>query len=431
MQYSIYKEFYPEVEKKINRIAKKAAKYGNPFTFKIVDEVVREIADIENNYTNYYPFVIIELDGEAKVGEYECVAVLEMHESGNLIRRINEVIDIPDRFLHSENVCEHCNTKRNRKNLFVVYSSETNEFKQVGSDCLQLYTHGMNPKYIASFYDCITELEEFDGKLVGGYGKPLYRVSEVLGYAEEIINKMGYFNSSSDLPTRRLVSMMFERSKLSDTIEELNRELLRNRFLEVEFSKQDFYKEETEQRVKDITDYYLSLTDTSEFTHNVQVLLKEGYTSWEYFGYLCYLPEGYNRHIKKEIAEAQQRKIDEKSEYFGEVGKRYKSQNVFDVYILTSWDSIYGYTYMYKIVLESGNILIWKSTKWYSEDELLKVCKIDFTVKEHSEFRGTKQTTVTRCNLILGETKKDTPAPAPWNDEADKAIDEFLNMCNN
>lgn len=426
MQYSIYKEFYPEVEKKINRIAKKAAKYGNPFTFKIVDEVVKKVVDTEIGYTNYYPFVIIELDGEARVGEYECVAVLEMHESGNLIRRINDVIDIPERFLHSENVCEHCNTKRNRKELFVVYSSETKEFKQVGSDCLQLYTHGMNPKYIASFYDCITELEESDGK-VGG-GKPLYRVSEVIGYAEEIINKMGYFNSDSDLPTRRLVSMMFEHDKLSDTVKKLNRELLRNKFLEVEFSKQDFYKEETEQRVKDITDYYLSLTDTSEFIHNVQVLLKEGYTSWEYFGYLCYLPEGYNRHIKKEIAEAQQRKIDEKSEYFGEIGKRYKNQNVFDVYILTSWASIYGYTYMYKIVLESGNILIWKSNKWYSEDELLKVCKIDFTVKEHSEFRGTKQTIVTRCNLILVETKKDTPAP--WDDEADKAINEFLNMCN-
>lgn len=430
MQYSIYKEFYPEVEKKINRIAKKAAKYGNPFTFKIVDEVVREIADIENNYTNYYPFVIIELDGEAKVGEYECVAVLEMHESGNLIRRINEVIDIPDRFLHSKNVCEHCNTKRNRKNLFVVYSSETNEFKQVGSDCLQLYTHGMNPKYIASFYDCITELEEFDGKLVGGYGKPLYRVSEVLGYAEEIINKMGYFNSSSDLPTRRLVSMMFERSKLSDTIEELNRELLRNRFLEVEFSKQDFYREETEQRVEEIINYYLSLTADSEFIHNVQVLLKEGYASWEYFGYLSYLPEGYNRHIKREVAKAEQRLIDEKSIYYGEVGKRYKSIEVGDVRILTGWDSIYGYTYLYKITLKEGNVLIWKSTKYYSEEEMKRVYKMDFTVKEHAEYKGFKQTNVTRCNFSL-EAKKDTPAPAPWNDEADKAIEEFLNMCNN
>lgn len=426
MQYKIYKDFYPEVEKKINRIAKKAARYGNPFTFEIVGEEVHEVTNPESGNTEFYPFVVIELEGEAKVGEYECVAVLEMHKSGNLIRRVNNQIEIPERFLDSENVCEHCNTKRNRKDLYVVYSSETQEFKQVGSDCLQLYTNGMNPKYVASFYDCITELEENDGLFHAGYGKPVYPVDEVLGFAEEIITKIGYFNSDSGLPTRRLVSNMFYRSDLAHNVEELNKELLENKFFEVSFSTKDFYKADTEQRVKDIIEYYLSLTDSSQFTHNVQVLLKEGYASWEYFGYLCYLPEGYNRHIKRQIAKAQQKKVDEKSEHFGEVGKRYKDVDVFDIRILTSWDTIYGYTYMYKIVLESGNILIWKTSNWYSEEELNKPQKIDFTVKEYGEYNGIKQTTVTRCKLNPVKVVETTPATVEPTEDIDKVLDEFL-----
>jgi hypothetical protein len=105
MQYKIYEDFYPTVEKKINRIAKKAAKYNNPFTFQIVDKVVEEVEDEETGYKNYYPFFIVEVDGKAQVGDYICVAVLEMHKTGNIIRKIDGHFDtdIPERFLHSEN----------------------------------------------------------------------------------------------------------------------------------------------------------------------------------------------------------------------------------------------------------------------------------------------------------------------------------------
>jgi hypothetical protein len=403
MQYKIYEDFYPTVEKKINRIAKKAAKYNNPFTFQIVDKVVEEVEDEETGYKNYYPFFIVEVDGKAQVGDYICVAVLEMHKTGNIIRKIDGHFDtdIPERFLHSENMCEHCSTKRNRKQLYIVYNAGTGEFKQVGSDCLALYTGGLNPNWVASYYDCLTELEECDGGYVDCGGTPLYPVEDILAYADEIITKTGYFNSESDLPTKMLVSTMFTPyTSFRDNVWELNDTLHNYKVYDVVFHESDFFKEETKKRVEGMIEYYKSLKPDSEYLHNVQVLLNEGFAKMSHFGFLCYLPEGYNRYLREEKAKAEQRNTELKSEYFGEVGKRYKSQNVSVAKMLTGWENQYGMTYLYQLILESGNILIWKSSSWHSKDELDTVRRIDFTVKEHNEYKDTKQTTITRCKFV-------------------------------
>ena len=42
MVYAIYEDFFPEVEKKLNRVAKKCIKHGNDFTFEVKGEEIRE-----------------------------------------------------------------------------------------------------------------------------------------------------------------------------------------------------------------------------------------------------------------------------------------------------------------------------------------------------------------------------------------------------
>lgn len=397
MQYKIYEEFYNDVEKKLNRIGKKCAKHGNPFTFNVIGEEIKEVIDEYTKRKTYYKFIVIEVEGTAKIDNYECVAILENHMHGNVIRRINNEIEIPERFMHTDNICEHCNSKRQRNELYIIHNTETGEFKQVGSSCLMLYTNGLNAEYVASYIDGITELEEFDG-FIGNGGKWYISNDEVIGYAVEIISKMGYFNSNSNCPTKNLVLDMIDSLKLEDRIENINKTLKNKNFI-VRFDLNDFLKDDTDVIVKEIIKYYLNLESNSEFINNVQVILKDKYVSWNNLGFLCYLPEGYFKHIEKEIKQAEQKNINEKSEYFGEIGKRYKDINIDKIDIVTSYDTMYGTTYIYKIILETGNILIWKSSNWHCEKELETAESITFTVKNHSEYRGTKQTDVTRCKL--------------------------------
>lgn len=395
MQYKIYEDFYNEVEKKLNRIGKKCKKHGNPFTFNVIGTEIKEVVDEETKVSKYYKFVIVDVEGTAKINDYECVAILENHEHGNVIRRINTEIEIPDRFLHTDNFCEHCNSKRIRKELYIIHNTVTNEFKQVGSNCLMLYTNGLNAEYVASYIDGITELEEFDG-IVGGGGKHYIPVDEILSYATEIINKMGYFNSNSNCPTKYLVSNMLTHLRLDEKLDIVNRQLKENNFY-IRFNENDFHKENTEEAVKNIIDYYLGINDkNNEFINNVQVLLKEGYTEYQNIGYLCYLPQGYLKHIEHEVERAKQKDLNQKSKYFGNIGERYKDVSIYDMKNIACVDTMYGEMYVYKIVLESGEILIWKTSKWIDTDN---VKTITFTVKNHAEYKETMQTEITRCKL--------------------------------
>lgn len=399
MQYKIYEGFFEEVNKKLNRIVKKCEKHGNPFTFKIVGSEIEKRIDEDTQCTNYYKFIIIEVEGTAKIDNWECVLVLEIHKDGNVIRRINTEINIPERFKTSENICEHCNSKRHRKNLYVIHNTETEEWKQVGGDCLKLYTGGLSLEYVAAWLDGITELEENDG-FIGGSIKYYYPVEEVIGAATEVINKLGYYNRESNLPTKDLVSILMQQKDTISKVYDLNRELSIAK-LNIEFDKSDFYRKETDDTVKAIIKYYKSLEADTEFIHNIQIMLNEGYVEAKNFGFLSYLPEGYNKYLKLESERAKREKerAKEKSEYFGEVGKRYKDKRIQSVNHLTSWENQWGTTHIYKIIIEDGSVLTWKSSNGLYLEHNEKFDKITFTVKAHTEYKGQKQTEVTRCKV--------------------------------
>ena len=396
MVYAIYEHFYPEVEKKLNRIAKKCLKHGNDFTFKIDGEEIRAIKNNDTGMTEYYKFILVNVEGTAKIDNWECIAVLEINKHGNIIRRINTMIEIPERFKHSENTCEHCNAKRHRNNLYVIHNIKTDEWKQVGANCLILYTGGLNMEYVAAYLDGITELEENNGIVECNIDKGYCKVYDVIGRAVEIIEKTGYFNSQSDLPTKTLVSIMFNHKYGAD---EINKRLVANKFTGIYFTDKDFYKEGTKDIVNNIIEYYLSINDDSEFIHNVHVMLNEGYVNPKNFGYLCYLPEGYAKHIQREIEKAKQ--LEEISEHFGEVGKRYKDKTINSIKLLASWCNDFGVTRLYKIVLDDGLVLTWKSSNEIECEDGKDFDKIDFTVKNHSEYKGMKQTEVSRCKITL------------------------------
>ena len=152
--------------------------------------------------------------------------------------------------------------------------------------------------------------------------------------------------------------------------------------------------------VNEIIEYYNSLEDDSEFIHNIHVMLNEGYVQYKNFGFLCYLPQGYAKHIQKEVEKAKRAEIVLNSKYFGEVGNRYKDKAIDNVTLVTSWETQYGITHIYKITLNDGAILTWKTNNGlYLFNDNEKFDKISFTVKEHKEYKGEKQTEVTRCKV--------------------------------
>ena len=87
------------------------------------------------------------------------------------------------------------------------------------------------------------------------------------------------------------------------------------------------------------------------------------------------------------------------SEHVGVVGEKlYKKLTLKSIFTFVSHFSYYGeLNAIYKFEDENGNVYIWKtSCKDLEEGEVYKLSGI---VKEHSEYKGEKQTVLTRCKI--------------------------------
>ena len=393
--FAIHEDFFPDVEKKINRIIRKCKQYGNPFTFNVVGEEMRNEKKDESGA--WHKFILVEVGGTAHIDNWEFIATLDIHENGNVIRRYNTNVDLPDYFKTSPNVCDHCHTARNRNNLYVIRNTETGEFKQVGGNCLQSYTNGLNLEYVVSWIDGLTKLYESDGVFYGSGGKTYHSVENVIFYANVLINKMGYLRNdpySYNLSTKELVCNLLGSGSMDFNMDQRVKfvnEMLENHRFEVQFSVSDFDYNTNE--IQPIIDYYKSCEGDSEFIHNVKVILEDGFASYKDLGYLCYLPQGYAKHMEREAERAARRA--EKRSHWGEVGKRYKDMPIQGIRRVASYETMYGAMNVYQIVLEDGTVLTWKTSN-YADSE---ISTVSFTVKDHGEYNGVPQTVVTRCKF--------------------------------
>ena len=401
-RYFIEENIYNEVvEPKLKRIGKKCAKNGNAFAHTIIGTSVKgvnregKIVEDEKEIRKYYTFLEIEVEGIAQVGEYDVVAMLEYNPNGNIVKPLHNLdADVPQRFWHSDCTCDHCKTNRSRNKMFVVKNIETDEYSQVGGSCLREFTGRLDAGAVSAMYDSIAELAEYSGFCGIGHSEPLYDVVKVIEIATAIINKIGYFPSISSMPTKYLTIKALDEKEDCCKATVLNKELREARF-EERFDEEDFRA--TKQTAIEIVNYYLSLEQEDSFTHNIKTFLEIGYVKMKDIGYIAYLPQGYAKYLEKEKERAKRVADDSTSDYFGEVGKRYRSVKFVTFSMITSYETMYGVTHIYKFKLANGEILIWKTSNFIDDEIAFEL--IDFTVKEHSEYNTVKQTNITRAKL--------------------------------
>ena len=126
----------------------------------------------------------------------------------------------------------------------------------------------------------------------------------------------------------------------------------------------------------------------------------------KHFGVLAYAPVAYEVALERErraaVRDAKKAYEAERSQYVGEEGQRIEIE-VHTCRLITSWESQYGKTYLYKMVDDDGNVFIWFASSAFGKftDDYewvdFKAGKVKATVKEHSERDGIKQTVITRC----------------------------------
>lgn len=409
MTFLVANDLWEErLEKKLKRIEKKCKKLGNDFHFEDMgmEIVEREEVIDGKKIKKVYEFKKIDVSAIAKVNDFQFVGKIEFTSCGNIVTKVPTIdVEIPKSFFEIENKCQHCGNKNSRRSfLYIVYNEKTKEFKAVGSSCLKLYTDGLNAEAVASYYDLLLEIE--DSYVFGSNAKQYYPVDEILEYADIFIDKLGYMRrneyDTSCVSTRGLVNTMYNDyacKTLSDKINHIN-DILKASKIMVEMTKKDFdFSKDRQNKIKSIKEYYNSLDANTDFIRNVQILLKLEYVTWDKIGFICYLPQGYNKYINDEKKRAEKIKLNEGVEYFGEEGKRYKDVKVKLVEYVSGWETMFGFQMLYRIITEDNNVLVWKTTKGIEGEKLENVKSITFTVKKHNLYNGCKQTEITRAVL--------------------------------
>lgn len=433
-RYTVWEGHMDALKKKIQRIEKKCKKHGCDFHFEEVGEEFREVEvpcyykdgvltsrvtdkPIEKDENGEMPtvetvvcrFVIVEVEGVAIINDWELVAYTEHTDNGNIYDKVNTEVEIPTRYRASDCFCEHCKTRRARKNTCIVRNIKTNEFKQVGNTCLKEFTRGMDASIVTAFAEMKEAFEESVEAPIGGGGwcDRYIDTMEILCYTAETIRHFGYAKSMSSRSTRDRVADYYEVSKgrnLGYGMEEWVRKI-RKEMAEVGF---DAHSEEATKKAEDALAWIREQEESNDYMHNLKTVCSLEYVGWSRLGLLVSLFPTYDRELEREAERKlrEERRAKElaegrKSDFVGEVGKRITA-NVINWRCVTQWDNCFdGWhtttTYMYKFVDEDGNILIWKTQTFLGEDKVVN--QIVGTVKEHSEFREAKQTVLTRCKI--------------------------------
>lgn len=397
MKYSIFEGNMERLEKKMIRIQNKCRKYGCDFVFKTVGEEYRDVEDEHGNMVTTR-FIIIEAEGVAKVNGWRFIAQIDSTPNGNIINKAVDV-EIPERYYNCEPTCEHCNRKRHRKSVYIVQNIETGEFKMVGKSCLKDFTNGMDAEAVASYTSMFEELIQGETPMDGCYIEKRYNTQEYLRYIAETIRHFGYVKTAKvgqSTKDKAADYFGYYHGWFNSVFDKAIREKIEKEIKEYGINAD---RPENFEEVKEALEWLDSQNEDNNYIHNLKVACSLDYISYKHFGIVASLFPTFNKDLEKQAEIKAQKEVDAKSEHQGKVGDRIEV-TVADIRIVTGWSTQFGYTYIYKITDDKGNIYTWKTQKYFNEDKYDSIKTIKGTVKEHNEFRGIKQTELTRCKVL-------------------------------
>ena len=378
MTYEINVALLPLLLDKLNTFKKKFEKYGEG---AVVFGIGEQYIDEKTNEKR----VSVSVEGAYKVSGYQFVASLEWDdtEKCNLIKKANEDVIVPEIY-RTRTECDHCHTDRSRKKTILLRNTESGEYVQVGKQCVKDYL-GRDVESYARYLSIWETMDEYFENLdkvgFGGRLAMVYSVDEILEQTVEFVRERGYISKNLSYErgcdsTSTMVWLAINKS----------RDLKGNLFYEMRE-----VTEEGKARVAQVKEFIENYDDTdNDYAYNLKVLLHHNVVEAENFG-LVVSAVGF---VIREEHKNEERKNKPKSEWIGEVKERIEFTSV--PKCVTSFDTDFGTVHIYKMMV-GNDIIVWKTSKWLDDSQEVT---IKATVKEHSEYRGEKQTEITRGKVI-------------------------------
>jgi len=381
-------------EKQMARLARKAGKLGVAAPAYTVGEA--RYVERRDEHDRKYMVEIVPVEVTpvvVKIPGWEFLATLEHLEGGEtLLRALVE--GVPAEYRIAPPWCDHCRLERKRNDTYLVRSETTGEVKQVGRSCIADFLGHDNPEHLAALaeYAAAVNGADEDGWGEGTGGEPVAEVLTFLSVATSLARLEGY-------KSRKMVSEDKASMTTAATV------------MEVLFPVGNHWKKEAPKVLAAVTeddrataqaslDWILGLEgEVNDFLHNVRAVVRTGGVRGRTAGYAAALTVAYAR----EMGRLKERAERPESHHVGTVGER-------EVFTLTvgkvvPLETAWGMSYLYLMTDAAGN-----DFKWFGSNANLgkvgETVTIKGTVKAHEEYKGRKQTQLTRCAAYVEKPKK-------------------------
>lgn len=380
-----------EIEKRVARLVKRAEKLGLEPPVLVKGEVTFEKTE-DGHLIEYQDMKLV---GELpKLNGWEFGATIQHVENDegftNILRTVPGV-DLPAEFRTTDpGRCDHCKQHRQRRDTYVVYRGET-EWHQVGSTCLADFLGHHDPLQYARYVaDLLTEDDEWGG--MGSGDHTAFDTVSFLAMASAVIREWGFVSKKNAWITGETATAYLVTGELFK-----------------KFRERDVTVTDADIEVADKIVEWVAELDTfdNDYLWNLKVTVgKRGLETRE-AGLATSAVPAYYRAIQKEIERRAERETAKISEYQGEVGKR--QDWTLTLSRSMSFDGHYGTTFLFMFLDDAGNRYKWfASNPLYKENETGAQTFVEAgdkvtikaTVKAHEEYKGAKETVLTRGKFL-------------------------------
>jgi hypothetical protein len=287
----------------------------------------------------------------------------------------------------------------------------------------------MSAEAVASYISLFDEIISGEAAYPGAEYTRYTNVREFLCYVAECIRHFGYVKNERWANERSTMSRAsdyyaVEHGGMASCYDRALRESC---IREMDACHFDAHSKESVAETEAALNWLGTQDCSNNYMHNLLVACTKEWDSGRNLGIAASLFPTYNRELEYQTRQRKKAAEEKASEWIGEVGKKLEVK-VKSFRCVTSWESTYGHypttTYIWKIVDEAGNIFTWKTSNAIPDD----VDTIKGTVKEHKEYRGTKQTELTRCKCIvkMKQLKDEKHEPGTFDiDEVFRVMENF------
>lgn len=378
----------PEFMKSFGKLRARAAKLGCELpTYELVTDwshVFFHSDAFGNKWTSGAHVKGVRVTGpRPKFAGWSLVAKLEPLGDINLIKSVPDAGELPASF-RSGTQCEHCNKSRRRSETFVV-RHEDGRMMRVGRQCIGDFLGGTSPANVALLFALAIDCGSFGGsddEESGGWGcraPSAWPLDTFVGLVIRDINTNGWLSraqardgfspSTSDLAFQRMIG---DKRNGKDP-ERPTTEELESARAAIEWAK--------------------SLKGASDFEHNIMAIARTDHVTMKTLGMAAAIYNAHQRCLEREVARREFARLNANSVHVGEVKQRLS----FTLTVTAIYDSEgdYGCTHIHTMVDAHGNVF-----KWFASSERLTIgtaYNVVGTVKSHGEYKGRKETTLTRC----------------------------------